>query len=120
MLFRPTEGILETYQTSRSEKEKLIPTMVRLENDFVSDLDAVLDRRCDHFEDLYNPDSDQNHFDKNFFQNFIGEKIRLQAEMSQPNYVSNPVLNDEISYHEIELVLQNVKKKKKTTKNNWS
>ncbi len=34
--------------------------------------------------------------------------------MAQPRYVSNPVLNDEISYHEIKMVLQNVKNKKST------
>ncbi len=66
----------------------------------------VLDIWCGDFKGLYNQDSDQDNFDKTSSRKVIVEKNRLKAEMSQPSYVSNPALNNEISYHEIKRVLQ--------------
>ncbi len=84
--------------------------MVTLETDFVSDLDVVLDK----WRGILKVFVIRAMARINFFQNVIGEKNRLEAEMSQPNYVSNLVLNDEYSYNEIEMALHNSKNKEST------
>ena len=91
-----------------------IPECVKLNDDnFSNDINVILDKWETEFSNMYNkPNEVTRHFDNNFLEFIIREKERLESNNDDSN--SNIVLNEAISYNEVESVIVKLKPGKAT------
>ncbi len=81
-------------------------------NELVSDYEIVHHTWKDIFSDLYNrPDASTN-YDNQFYTEAINHKNQLDEEMSYPSYDNNELLNYDITFEELERVVNRLKKNK--------
>ena len=81
----------------------------------ITDTERVLNKWKEDFQALYEcPQDVEENFDTDFYNGIITEKMRWEEQMESANYQCNQELNKQISFHEIELVVRNLKSKKST------
>ena len=93
---------------------KNIPIKVRTEAGYTMDPGEVAKIWGDEFNKLLNQSESNEQYDEAFYEIIVNERIRLENEMKNDNYENNFMLNDDISFHEIEAVSVRLKNKKST------
>ena len=82
-------------------KKHNIPLKVQIDNDIISDKDAVMNKWKNDFQSLYNPVSDTGDFSNEFYDQMIENKTILENMMNNESYIENESLNSDFTFNEI-------------------
>ena len=96
------------------KSKKDIPIKVQTETGYTIDPNEVTEAWGNAFSNLLNQTQNDEEYDQVFFDSIINEKVRLENEMNGRDYQCNAMLNDYISFDEIEAVSLKLKNKKST------
>ena len=94
-------------------KAHQIPMEVYQGSNLVADTDTVLNTWRNDFSNLYNKPQNMNaEFNDTFYEDILQQKHLWEVEMNQSTYVSNALLNRDISFDEVEKMTQRLKNNK--------
>ena len=90
-------------------KNSEIPSKVKINDTYSTDINTVLDKWVNDFENLYNnPNQDLN----DFYNNILIEKQDIENSMDSEQYVENQIINQDITLNEVKAATRKLKNNK--------